>query len=115
MGLKSSSLGPVVGFVVVIDVAKQKTLVCLVNNQPDVAADPHGPEVLVLRLVELVETHARIGRIELQVEGCGFDGFLFLFRQTGKTVGESVGDEKIHNYSDLYEQTVVVRSKAESG
>ena len=29
----------------------------------------HRPEVLILRLVQLVKTHSEVGRIELQIEG----------------------------------------------
>ena len=66
------------------------------NDQPDVAVHPHRPEVLVLRLVELVEAHAGIGRVELQVERRRLDGLLLVAGQSGEAVGESVGDAKFH-------------------
>ena len=42
--------GPVVSFVVMIDVAKQQTARRFVHDQADVGADAHGPEILVLGL-----------------------------------------------------------------
>ena len=59
--------------------------------------DPHRPEVLVLRLVELVELHARVGRVHLQVEGRGLDGLLLVAGQPGEAVGEGVGDAEFHS------------------
>jgi hypothetical protein len=67
-----------------------------VYDQSDVIADPHRPEVLVFGLFELVEAHAGIGRIELQVERRSFDSLLFITSQTGEAFSESVGDEKYH-------------------
>ena len=93
MRFQFAPLRPVIGLVVVIDVAEQQARLAPVNDQPDVAAHPHRPEILVLRLVELVEAHAGIGRIELQVERRRLDG-LALARQPGEAVGEGVGDAK---------------------
>jgi hypothetical protein len=45
------------------------------DNAP-VAADPHQSEVSVPGLVELLEAHAGVGRVQWQVEGRGFHGFL---------------------------------------
>jgi len=44
-----------------------------------------------------METHAGIGRIELQVKRRCLDGLLFLARQSGEAVGERIGDAKLHN------------------
>src|SRR5580704_3509643 len=41
------------------DITEQEARIALVNDQSDVAARPYRPKLLVLRLVELVETHAR--------------------------------------------------------
>jgi hypothetical protein len=65
MRLEFAPLRPIIGIIVVANVAEQKTRFALVNDQPDVAARAHRPEVLILRLVELVEAHARIRRVEL--------------------------------------------------
>ena len=65
MGFQLTTLGPVVSPVVVIDVAEQKAALSLVDDQPDIAANTNGPEVLILRLVELVKTHSGVGRVEL--------------------------------------------------
>ena len=97
MRLQLAPFRPVVGLVVVIDVAEQEARLAPVNDQPDVAADPHRPEVLVLRLVELVEAHAGIGRVELQVEGRRLDGLLLVAGQAGEAVGEGVGDAEFHD------------------
>ena len=101
MRLQLAPLGPVVGLVVMIDVAEQQAASRLVDDQPDVAADPHRPEVLVLRLVELVEAHAGIGRVELQVEGRRLDGLLLVAGQAGEAVGEGVGDAEFHQHQTL--------------
>jgi hypothetical protein len=69
-----------------------------VNNQPEIAADPHRPEALVLRLVQLVELHARTGRIHLQIEGRGLDELMLFACKSGEAVGEGVGDTKMHAF-----------------
>ena len=53
------SFGPLIGGVVMIDVAEQEAGSCPVDDQPDVATDPNGPEVLILRPVDLVQLQAR--------------------------------------------------------
>ena len=58
MRLELASLGPVVSLVVMVHVAKQKAPLRLMDDEPDIGAHPHRPEVLVPRLVELVETPA---------------------------------------------------------
>ena len=96
MRLQSAPFRPVIRLVVVADVAEQEARIALVYDQPDISADPHRPEVLVLCLVEFVETHARTGRIELQVKRRRFDGFLLVTGQAGEAVGKCVGDPKLH-------------------
>ncbi|MGE4182762.1 MAG: hypothetical protein AB7J34_23295 [Limisphaerales bacterium] len=58
MRLQSAPLSPIVGFVVVIHVAEQQAALRPVDDEPDVAAHPHRPKVLIPRLVELVEAEA---------------------------------------------------------
>ena len=99
MGLQPPPRGPLIGLVVVIDIAQHEAAVHAVNDQPDVAGDPHGPEVLVPRLVELVQFHARLRRVELQVEGGGLDGLLLVAGQAGEAGGEGVGDAEFHQAS----------------
>jgi hypothetical protein len=67
-----------------------------VDDQPDVAVDAHRPEVLVLRPVQLVELHPRVGGVELEVEGRGLHGLLLFAGQLGEAVGEGVGDAELH-------------------
>jgi hypothetical protein len=53
---------------VVVDVAEQQAVGGAVNDEADVAAHPHGPEVPVLRLVELVELEPGARRVHLKIE-----------------------------------------------
>ena len=61
-----------------------------------VASRPHRREILVARLVELVELHPRVGGVELEIERRRLDRFLLLARQPREAVGEGVGDAEIH-------------------
>jgi hypothetical protein len=56
------------------------------------SANPHRPEVLVFRLVELVEAQAGTGGIDLQVERRRLDSLLLVDGQASEAVGEDVGD-----------------------
>ena len=80
----------------VIDVAQQQAVLAPVDDEAQVAADAHRPEVFVLRLVEPVELHAGVGRVELEVEGGGLDGLLLVSGQARKTARECVCNEKVH-------------------
>jgi hypothetical protein len=51
---------------------------------------------LVQVRVELVELHARAGRIHLKAEGRGLDELLLLVVQLREAVDEGVGDRKLH-------------------
>src|SRR5213593_3517701 len=98
MDLQLSTLRPLVGFVVVIDVTEQEAFTALVDNQADVAADPHRPEVWVLRLVEPMKLQPGLRRVELQVERCHLNGFLFLGGEAGKTVSKRICDPEFHRF-----------------
>lgn len=63
----------------------------IANIEPDV--EPQGN----LGLVELVEAHARIGRVDLKVERRRFDGFLLVAGQTGEAVSEGIGDAEFRS------------------
>ena len=78
MRLQFASFRPVVSLVAVVNVTEQKGCIALMDDQANVAANTHRPEIFVLRLVEFVKTHARIRRIDLQVERRCLDGFLFV-------------------------------------
>ncbi len=86
------ALGPAVGLVMVIDVAQQQACGSPVHDQPDIAADPHRPEVRVFRFVEFVQLHAGLRRVQLQVEGGDFDRFLLLAGEPRQAIRERVGD-----------------------
>ena len=96
MRLQLAAFRLIVGFVMMIHVAEQQAGITFVDDQPDIAVNSDRPEVLVLGFVELVEAHAWIGRIELQVERRHFDGLLLLASQSGEAVGEGVSNTKIH-------------------
>ena len=69
------------------------------SDAKNVAAHPHRPEVLVLRLFDLVKAQARGGCIHLQVKGCGLGGLLLVASQPREAVGEGVGDAEQHGHS----------------
>ena len=70
------------------------------GDQRSIAADLHlfceRPEVGVFGFFQFVQLHARIDRIQLQVEGCGLNSLLFLTGQLGKTIGKCIGDSELH-------------------
>jgi hypothetical protein len=95
-GFQLAALRPLVSFIVMANVAKQQAHFAAMNDQPDVAVNPHRPEILVLRFIELVEAHARIGRVKLQVERRRLHSLLLIASQTGEAVSEGVGNSKLH-------------------
>lgn len=66
------------------------------NDQADIAADAHRPEVAVLGLIEFMKLHPRIRRVDLQVKCRRLDGLLLVARQAGEAIGERVGDAEVH-------------------
>lgn len=80
----------------VTDIAEKETVVGFVDDDSQIAADPYRPEVLISSLVELMEIHTRIGRIQLQVKCRGLDGLLLFASQFGEAIGKCVGDTEIH-------------------
>ena len=107
MPLQSPTLGPLVRRVVMIDVAEQEAGSGPMDDQPDVATDPNGPEVLVLRPVDLVQLQPRMRRVHLQVERRRLDGPLLVTGQLGQAVGEGVGDAELHQvYLDRHTDPV---------
>lgn len=40
--------------------------------------------------------HARIGWVQLQIEGSGLHQLLFLAGEFGEAIGKSIGDAKVH-------------------
>src|SRR5665213_1289305 len=67
------------------------------HDKADVPADADGPEILILRLVELMKAHAGTGRIDLQVKGRRFDRLLLVAGEASKTISECVGDTEFHH------------------
>lgn len=50
----------------------------------------------IRRSIQLVKAHARIGRIQLQVERRCFGGFLLITCELGEAGGGGVGDAEVH-------------------
>jgi len=96
VGLQLTSLGPAIRLVVMVDVAQQQAARGSVDDQANVAADAHRPEIPVLRLIEFVKAETRIGRIELEVERGGLNGLLLVACETGEAVREGVRDAELH-------------------
>ena len=67
------------------------------DYEPDVPTDSYRPEVLVPRLVELVELHARVRWIDLEIEGRGLGGLLLVAHQPGEARCKRVGDSELHH------------------
>jgi len=65
MGFQLAPLCPVVGLVVMINITQEQAIGSFVDDQPNIAAHPYRPEILVPCLVELVKAHAGIGRVDL--------------------------------------------------
>src|ERR1019366_1786026 len=68
----------------------------LMHNQSDGSAYANRPEIVILRLVQLVEMQARMSRIHLKVKSCSLDGLLLFAIQFGEAVGECVCDSEVH-------------------
>lgn len=75
-------------------------------DQPEIPTHPHRPKVLILRLVQLVKFHARIGRVHLEIKGRGLHGLLLVAGEAGEAFGKGVGDEEVHKFSGLRVQLV---------
>jgi hypothetical protein len=86
MAFDLAPFGPDVGDVVVVDAAQQQARCGLVDDEPDVSTDPYRPEVRVFGPIQLVELHARMGRIQLQIEGGGLDRLLLLARKSVQAI-----------------------------
>jgi hypothetical protein len=88
--LQLATFGPCVRLIVVGDVAHHQAAGQPVDDDADVVVDANRPEVAVLRALQAMELHARIARIELEVEGCVLYGLLLVAGQAREAVVESV-------------------------
>ena len=109
MGFQLAPLGPLVCLVMVIDIAKKQAIPCFVDDQPNIAARPNRPEILVPYIIDFVKTHTRIGRIDLEIKGCGFDYLLFVTGEFGEAVGEGICDSKLHQISYYFNSILYSR------
>lgn len=87
---------PVIGVVMMADIAQEHAFRRPVNDEPDVAADTNGPEIRIPGLVQLMEPHARTGGIQLEVKGRRLDELLLFVVQLCEAVGKGVGDTEVH-------------------
>jgi len=81
----------------VSDITQQQSGICFMDDQPDIGIDADGPEVGIFRPIQPVKLHAWMGRVKLQVEGCGLDNFLFLTGQLSEAIRKGVGDAEFHH------------------
>ena len=73
---QSSSLGPLIGLVMVAHVAEQETVRTSMCDESDVSIDTNGPETRILRSFKLVELETWVCGVHLKIESRGFDGLL---------------------------------------
>jgi len=73
MGFDLAARSPVLGGIAMVDVAEHHAALHPMENQPDVTTGTGRPEVLVLDVAELLALQARIGGIDLQLEGGEFE------------------------------------------
>ena len=94
--LQLAPLGPVVGVVVVVDVAEQQAVGGPVDDQPDVALTRTDQKFLSFARSSLWKLKPGLAGIELQVEGGRLDRLLLVAGQPCEAVGEGVGDAEVH-------------------
>jgi len=70
------------------------------EDQPDVTAGTGRPEVLIFDVVEPVALKARVGRVDLQFEGCELGCFLLITAESVQAGLEAVGEEESHKGED---------------
>ncbi|MNL09874.1 hypothetical protein D3C87_1306520 [compost metagenome] len=99
MHFKLASLGPLIGPVVMIDIAQQQAARRLVDDHADIAADAHRPEIRIFGPVELVKAHALAARINLQIERCGLGSLLLIPGQAGEAGGKRIGYAEFHQFT----------------
>lgn len=85
----------------VVHIAEEQTACGLVDDQTQISCHPHGPEIPVPSLVQLVKAHARVDGVHLQVKGRGLDSLLLLTRKSGKAIGKCFGDKEVHRVDRL--------------
>ena len=78
------------------DIGQEKACRRLVDDQPEVAAGPHRPEIRVAGAIDPMELQSRPGRVHLQVERRCLGGLLLLRLQAGESCREGVGYKEFH-------------------
>ena len=96
MPLDPPPLGPAIRGIVMVGVDQHDARGGAMHDQPDIPADPDGPEVPVSGAVNAVKRQPRRRRVQLQVEGGGLRGLLLVAGQLGKACREGVGDAEFH-------------------
>ena len=96
MSFELPAFGPVIGAVVVTDIAQQQAGFSPMNDQPDIAAHPNRPKPVIFRAIELMELQSRMSRVQLEIEGRGLDRLLLVAGELGQAVRKCVGDPEFH-------------------
>ena len=96
MGFDLAARSPVVGGVVMVDVAEHHAALNPMEDQPDVTAGAGRPEVLISDVVEPVALKTRVSRVDLQLEGGELGSFLLFSTELLKAGLEAVGEEESH-------------------
>lgn len=96
VGFDFAAFGPLVGFVVVVDVAEEEAAFGAMDDEADVAADTGAPEVFVFGFVEFVELDAGVGGVGLEVEDGDLDQLLLVAGEAGEAGGEGISDAEVH-------------------
>ena len=66
------------------------------NDETDIPADSHRPEIGISRPIDAMKLHPGIRGIQLQVKHRGLDGLLLIASQFGEAIGESIRDAELH-------------------
>ena len=100
MGFDLAARGPVVGGIVMVDVAEHHAALNTMEDQPDIATSPGRPEVLVLDVVEPVALQARVGRVDLEIKSGELGRFLLITAEFVQAGLKAVGEEESHQGED---------------
>ena len=96
MGFDLVPQSPVVGRVVMVDVAQHYAALNTMEDQPDVTAGAGRPEVLVLDVVAPVALQTRVEGITLKFKASMFGGFLLFSTELLQARLKCVSEKEVH-------------------
>src|SRR5271166_6705790 len=96
MGFDASPLSPDIGVIVVPEIGQQETGFGFMDDDADVAAGAHRPEMGIPGPLDPVKIHPRRRGVHLQVERRRLGGLLLGRLKTCRRRGEGGGDTKFH-------------------